>query len=93
MVRSTVILSMFLFLVITTSLVNAQTCSITSNFNGTPIAAGDTVWFTSVFSVQGLGSQPVTVSFSDSSITFTLNGVLQTIPVPDGQITFSPATT
>ena len=93
MTRSTAALLILLFALITASLMSAQTCAITSNFNGTPIAAGDTVWFTSVFSVQGLGSQPVTVSFSDSSITFTVHGVLQTIPVPDGQITFSPETT
>ena len=93
MTRSTVVLLMLLFALLTASVMSAQTCSITSNFNGTPIAAGDTVWFTSVFSVQGLGSEPVTVSFINSSITFSVNGVPQAIPVPDGQITFSPATT
>ena len=37
--------------------------SITSNFNATPIAAGDFIWFNSVVKVQGLGSDPVTVGF------------------------------
>ena len=35
--------------------------SITSNFNGTRIAAGDFIWFNSVLKVQGLGSDPVTI--------------------------------
>ena len=40
--------------------------SITSNFNGTPIAAGDFIWFNSVLKVQGLGSDPVTIGFTGS---------------------------
>lgn len=93
MTRSSYVSLVLLLLLVSASLLRAQTCTITSNFNGTPIAAGDTVWFTSVFSVQGLGSQPVTVNFGNSTITFTLNGVPQSIPVPGGQITFSPDTT
>jgi hypothetical protein len=93
MIRSIFALLMLLVLLVPASLLHGQTCTITSNFNGTPIAGGDSVWFTSVFSVQGLGSQPVTVYFSNSSITVTVNGVPQTVPVPDGQITFSPDTT
>jgi hypothetical protein len=30
--------------------------TITSNFNGTPIAAGDFIWFSSIIDVHGLGS-------------------------------------
>ena len=93
MTRSIRVFLVLLLLLVSASLLHAQTCTITSNFNGTPIAGGDTVWFSSVFSVQGRGSQPVTVYFSDSTITFTVNGVPQTVPVPDGQITFSPDTT
>jgi hypothetical protein len=93
MTRSIRIFIVLFVLLAPAMLMHAQTCAITSNFNGTPIAGGDTVWFNSVFSVQGLGSQPVTVSFSNSTITFTVNGVPQTVPVPDGEITFSPDTT
>lgn len=93
MTRATIVLATLLLVLAPASLVNAQTCAITSNFNGTPIAAGHTVWFTSVFSAQGVGSEPVTISFSNSTITFTVNGVPQTFPVPDGQMTFSPDTT
>lgn len=93
MTRATIVLAALLLVLAPASLMNAQTCAITSNFNGTPIAAGDTVWFNSVFSAQGIGSQPVTINFSNSSITFTVNGVPQSIPVPDSQITFSPETT
>ncbi len=72
---------------------HAQSCSITSNFNGTPIGEGDYIWFNSVISVKGLGSQPVTLSFTNSTITFNVNGVPQTINVPDAQVTYSPSTT
>jgi hypothetical protein len=40
-------------------------CSITSNFNGTRINGGDYIWFSSVMKVQGLGSDPVSISSRD----------------------------
>ena len=91
--RSAIVLAILLLVLAPASLMNAQTCAITSNFNGTRIAGGNTVWFTSVFSAQGLGSQPVTINFSNSSITFTVNDVPQTVSVPDAQMTFSSDTT
>ena len=40
-----------------TGIASADTAvSNSSNFNGTAIAAGRTVWFTSVFKVSGVGS-------------------------------------
>ena len=74
------------------SALHGQSCTVTSNFNGTPIAAGNYVWFTSVISVAGLGSDPVTLTFDNSVITVTVNGVQQNIDVPAAQITFSPDT-
>ena len=65
------------------------TSTIGSNFNGTPIAAGDTVWFSAVVKVNGLGSAPVKVGVTNASITFTSGGTTYTTNVPDSQITFS----
>ena len=59
-------------------------CAITSNFNGTPIHAGNYIWFTSVLKPSGLGSNPVTIHFTQQTITsanFTLS-------VPDATVTF-----
>jgi hypothetical protein len=59
----------------------------------TPLPAGDYVWFNSVVSVRGLGSQPVNVYFSGGTITFTVNGFPQTVYAPGATMTFSPDTT
>jgi hypothetical protein len=66
--------------------------SITSNFNGTAIPAGDWIWFTAVLKVHGLGSSPVTIGFS-GSIQFSVNGTLYYLPVPSALVTFSPNVT
>jgi hypothetical protein len=63
--------------------------SITSNFNGTAISAGDFIWFSSVLKVQGLGSDPVTIGFT-GSISFSVNGTPYVVPVPSAIINFSP---
>ena len=63
--------------------------SITSNFNGTPIAAGDFIWFNSVLKVQGLGSDAVTIGFT-GSISFTVNGTPYVVSVPSAIINFVP---
>jgi len=67
--------------------------AIQSNFNGTPIAPGSTLWFTSVLKANGLGSGPVTLQFTNQTITFSANGAGQTVNVPDATITFNPAVT
>jgi len=66
--------------------------SITSNFNGTPIRAGDFIWFNSALKVQGLGSDPVTVGFT-GTISFSVNGTLYVVPVPSAIVNFSPDVT
>jgi hypothetical protein len=63
--------------------------SIVSNFNGTAINAGSTVWFNSVLKVSGLGDSPVTIHVDQGTITssaFTVN-------TPNADITFSPTAT
>ncbi|TMA77522.1 MAG: hypothetical protein E6J77_22500 [Deltaproteobacteria bacterium] len=67
--------------------------SISSNFNGTPIRANNFIWFTSVFKVDGLGSNPVTVRFDDQQIQFTAAGTPFTLDVPSASVTFSPTAT
>jgi hypothetical protein len=63
--------------------------AITSNFNGTPIPAGDWIWFTSVLKVHGLSSAPVTIGFM-GTIQFSIDGTLYVLPVPSALVTFSP---
>jgi len=63
--------------------------SSSSNFNNFSINAGNYLWFTSVLKAQGLGSNPVTITFTNQTITspnFNLNLV-----VPDATVTFDPA--
>jgi hypothetical protein len=66
--------------------------AITSEFNGTAIPAGDSVWFSSVAKVSGLGATPATVHVTDQTISFTANGTPYTLDVPDSTIVFSPTT-
>ena len=75
-------------------LANADTTSsISGNFNGTAIAGGNYIWFTSVLKPSGLGSTPVTIYVRKSTISFTANGANYTIPVPDANIVFNPNAT
>jgi hypothetical protein len=64
--------------------------AISSNFNGTPIAAGDFIWFNSVLKVQGLDADPVTIGFG-GSIQFVANGSLYLVSVPTAIVNFSPS--
>jgi hypothetical protein len=67
--------------------------SIRSNFNGTPIAPGASVWFNSVLKVNGLGSSPVTLHVTNQTITFSANGTAYNLSVPDDALTYSPTAT
>jgi RHS repeat-associated protein len=69
------------------------TSTITSNFNGTAIPAGDSVWFSSVLKASGLGTSPVRIFLRAASVQFTAAGVPYQLPVPDASITFSPSAT
>jgi len=68
------------------------TSAITSNFNGTAIAAGDFVWFNGVTKVSGLSTSPTTIFVTHATITFTANGKNYSLTVPDSEITFSTST-
>jgi hypothetical protein len=70
----------------------AQSCSAstnTSNFNGTPIAGGDVIWFSANFTASGIPSTGATISFNNSTITFTADQ-MYTLPAPNAQIVFDP---
>jgi hypothetical protein len=64
-----------------------------SNFNGTPIAAGNWIWFSSVFKVSGMGSTPAHLYVTSQHIAFAANGVNYDLPVPDGIVTITPGAT
>ena len=72
-------------------------CSTTGNFNGTPIAGGKHIWFSSVFSVPGLNpsqlTKPLTITFTRVTITFTANSTPYTVNVPNANITYDPSAT
>ncbi|MBS1727682.1 MAG: hypothetical protein JST51_13235 [Armatimonadetes bacterium] len=65
------------------------TSSIISNFNGTSIAAGNTIWFNSVLKLSGSYSSPVTVYLRNASVSFGST----TVDIPDADITFLPTGT
>jgi sugar lactone lactonase YvrE len=68
--------------------------SIAANFNGTPIAAGNTLWFSAVMKVHGLSTTTATtINLTGSIITFTANGAPYSVTVPDSAVTFDPAAT
>jgi hypothetical protein len=63
--------------------------SLTANFNGTAIPAGDSVWFSSVLSASGLSSTTATtIWFINQTITIGS----QVVPVPNASITYHPGT-
>src|SRR5579862_2822926 len=67
--------------------------AIVSNFNGTRIAEGNVIWFNGVLSVKGVASTPVTLTFTNSTIQFTANGIPYTVAVPDSVTTIDPSAT
>jgi len=65
--------------------------SISSNFNGTSIAAGNWIWFNSNFKYTGVDAIPVTISIQNASIAFSAGGVDYLLGVPDGFVTLDPS--
>jgi hypothetical protein len=66
--------------------------TISANFNGVAIPAGDYLWFSSVAKVSGLGSKPVTVDLTNETISFTAKGTQYSLAVPNSTIVFNPKT-
>lgn len=65
--------------------------TVSTNFNATALAGGNTVWFVSRLKVSGLGASVTTIYTRQASISFTANGTPYTISVPDARIIFDPA--
>src|SRR5262249_24230368 len=68
--------------------------SITANFNGTAIPAGDTLWFSGAFQASGLPkSAAATIHVDNGTINFTAAGTAYSVAVPKGVITLTPGAT
>jgi hypothetical protein len=67
--------------------------SISSNFNGTDIDPGDTVWFNSVVDVKNLDGAEGVVHFKGSHVTFTADGIPYDVALPEAAIVFSASAT
>jgi hypothetical protein len=72
----------------------SSTSIISSNFNGTAVPAGDTVWFNSVVKVQGVGPAGATLHLSNAEVDFTSKaGIASRLSLPNAALTFSPSAT
>jgi hypothetical protein len=67
--------------------------TITANFNGVHIDAGDTIWFTSAGQVSGLGYGTTSLRITDVQVSFAANGTTYTVDVPDTTVTFTSLAT
>ncbi|WP_284322317.1 hypothetical protein [Dyella acidisoli] len=70
--------------------------TVISNFNGTPIAAENTIWFNSVMKLQNAPStsHAVNIYVTNATVTFQDNsGNTYTVAVPNAQVTFDPNAT
>ena len=72
------------------AMASAQFSLISSNFNGTSMAAGNYIWFNSVFNISGLGASPVNIFMQDAVIRFSANSTNYNLAVPDAHIVFNP---
>ena len=86
-------------LVVTVNPLSTVNCvingSITSSFTSTSIAAGRYIWFNSSFNPGSLGSgtAPVTMTITNSVITFTANSVQYTLNVPNSRVRYDASVT
>jgi hypothetical protein len=67
--------------------------SISGNFNGTAIPAGDSLWFSSVAKIQNMPASGTTIDVTNQTISFTAAGVQYSFAVPNSTITLSPSNT
>ena len=67
--------------------------SNSSNFNGTAIDAGSFIWFNANFSATGVPTAGASVTFTNSTISFSANGKTYLLAVPKSLIVFSSKAT
>jgi hypothetical protein len=63
--------------------------SIASNFNGTSIPAGSTVWFNSIVKLGNTPLTNATATFQNAKITYVVGATTFVVPLPNSVITFS----
>jgi hypothetical protein len=67
--------------------------SISGNFNGNAVMAGDYIWFNSVVKVKGVPPAGGHVFLTNVHVNFVANGTPYTVDIPGGQIYLSPSVT
>jgi hypothetical protein len=67
--------------------------TISSNFNGTAIPAGDYIWFNAVANVSGISGAGSKVIVQNQSVAISVGGQTFTVPLPNSAISFSNAVT
>jgi serine protease AprX len=65
--------------------------ALPGQFNGVPIRAGSTIWFSGVVSAYNLGSNRAQINVDNANIQFAASGTTYRLPVPDAVVTFDPA--
>jgi hypothetical protein len=71
-----------------------STTSVTTNFNGTPISAGNYIWLTIHLKASGLPSQSVaTVRFDNVLVEGTISGAPYNLTLPSGIVVYNPNVT
>src|SRR5579871_729629 len=71
-----------------------STSSISFNFDGSPIPAGDALWFNAECKIGGLGkTTSAVVDLTNQNITFSAGGTNYTESLPDSVISLSSSTT
>jgi hypothetical protein len=74
--------------------VAAASCNAVSNpynFNGTSIAKGDTIWFSSVLKMNANVTSAVTIYMLNSTIAFTVGGQAYSVSPPNVAVTIQPS--
>ncbi|HLQ39076.1 MAG TPA: hypothetical protein VK348_14800 [Planctomycetota bacterium] len=64
--------------------------TIVSNFDGTPIPAGRSIWFNAVVSLNGLTPAGGLVGYRNAHIDFSAGGQAYSLPIPNALITVDP---
>ena len=67
----------------------ADTISVSSNFNGTAINPGSTVWFLANINPPSLSGGTATLNLAGGHINFTANSTAYNIAIPNSQIVWS----
>jgi hypothetical protein len=68
--------------------------SISANFNGIAMAAGDTVWFSSVFKLKGPQlTSAANLYVTNQTLSFTAGGASYSLSLPNAHVTLTPGAT